>query len=340
MATKRVTPTIRDVAQLAGLSEATVSYVINNGPRSVTPETRAKVLRVMEDLDYHPNASARRLARQRTDTLGIVLAGLTDSNFASSYFLEYIRGISYAAERHERNLMLLTHHHQAQDVTFYSNVRRSRLVDGLLLLGSSIPDQVVVELKARDFPTVLIARRIPGHEVYCVTQNYEESAYQATQHLIARGYKRIGLLGQSQQFNYGVERLAGYRRALAHANIAYDPELVRIPETPRDDPTPQEIATLLRAAPDALLTDREMAVLRTLRELGMRVPEDIALVGLDESESASLLDVPLTTVRPPKFELGVNAVELLLQLIRGEEPESSVIVLPMELMIRSSSPQK
>jgi DNA-binding LacI/PurR family transcriptional regulator len=340
MAAKNSSPTIRDVARHAGLSEATVSYVINNGPRPVTAETRAKVLRVMEDLDYHPNVSARRLARRRADTLGVVLAGLTHSNFSSSYFLEYIRGISYAAERHDRNLMLLTQHHEADDAAFYSSIRRSRLVDGVLLLGSSIPDQVVLELTARDFPTVLVARRIPDHPVYCVTQDYEQSAYAATQHLVTRGYRRIALLGQAQQFSYGTERLAGYRRALAEAEIAYAPELVSIPKIACDDPTQEEIAVLLRSKPDALVTDREMTVLKILREMGVRVPEDVALVGLDESESAALLELPLTTVRPPKFELGVNAVELLLQVTRGDKPASNAIVLPMELIVRSSSPQK
>jgi DNA-binding LacI/PurR family transcriptional regulator len=333
-------PTIRDVAQHAGLSEATVSYVLNDGPRTVTPQTRAKVLRAMEELDYHPNASARRLARQRTDTIGLVLAGLTESNFSSSYFLEYIRGISYAAEMHGHNFMLLTNHRQSQHEMFYRNIYRSRLVDGLLLLGSSIPDHVVVELYLKKFPTVLIARRIPGHTVYCVLQDYAGSAYQATRHLLARGYRRIGFFGQSLQFNYGIERLEGYRRALGEAGIPFDTSLVSIPETPRDDPTVDETTALLRAAPDALLTDRELTVLQILRDLGRRVPDDLALIGLDESESAAFLDVPLTTIRPPKFELGTQAVELLLSLIRGETPGSTATILPMQLIVRASSPEK
>ncbi len=335
-------PTIRDVSKRAGLSEATVSYVINNGPRPVTPETRARVLRAMEELDYHPNASARRLARQRTECLGVVLAGLSESNFASSYFLEYIRGISYAAEMHAYNIMLLTNHHRAQDETFYKTIVRSHLVDGLVLIGSSIPDSIIVELHQKKFPTVLLARRVPNYETYCVFQDYRDGAYQATRHLIAAGYRRIGFLGQALQFSYGGERLEGYRRALTAANIPYDPALVKIPPAPRDDPTRDEIAELLAATPppDALLTDREITVLTILRDLGRRVPDDAALVGLDESESAAFFDVPLTTVRPPKFELGVAAVGLLLKLLAGEKPPSSTVTLPMQLIVRASSPPK
>lgn len=333
--------TIRDVARRAGVSVATVSYVINGGPRPVAPETRERVLRAMEELDYHPNASARRLAFRRTECLGLFLAGLADSNFSTPYFLEYIRGISYVAEHQGYNVMLFTTP-QRFDRTSWRRLLRSSLVDGLLLLGSSIPDELILDLWAREFPAVLIARRIPGHTGYCVFQDYEQSAYEATRHLIERGYRRIGFLGQALQLSYGQERLRGYQRALAEAGIPYDPALVSIPEHPRDDPSPQEVAGILRAQPppDALLTDRDLVVLAILRDMGFRVPEDIALVSLDESEAAPYQEVPLTAARPPKFDLGVRAVEMVLQLIAGEKPHPPEVVLPMPLVVRASSPPK
>ncbi len=335
-------PTIADVAKRAGVSVATVSYVLNNGPRPVAPKTRQKVLRAIQELDYYPNASAQRLARRRTECLGLLLAGLGDSNFSSSYFLEYIRGISYAAEAHGYNVMLFTGHRGAQIETLCRNISHRGLVDGLLLLGSSLPDSVVLDQWRKGFPTVLVARRIPGHTGYCVLQDYWGSAYQATRYLIANGYQRIGFLGQSLQFNYGVERLEGYRQALKEAGIPYDPTLVSIPPDPRDDPTPHEIAAILAASPppDALLTDREVVVASILRDMGKKIPDDIALLGLDESESAPFLEVPLTTVRFPKFELGVAAVEMLLKLIAGEKPHPPEVVLPTQLIVRSSTPPK
>ncbi|MCS6962534.1 LacI family DNA-binding transcriptional regulator [Thermoflexus sp.] len=333
--------TIQDVARRAGVSVATVSYVINGGPRPVAPETRERVLRAMEELDYHPNASARRLAFQRSECLGLVLAGLGDSNFATPYFLEYVRGISYAAEMKGYNVMLFTAPHRL-DPPSWRRMLRSGLVDGLLLLGSSIPDEWILDLWAREFPAVLIARRIPGHTGYCVFQDYEQSAYMATRHLMERGYRRIGFLGQALRFSYGQERLRGYQRALQEVGLPYDPALVSIPERPRDDPSMEEVARLLQAdpPPDALLTDRDVVVLALLRNLGLRVPEDIALVSLDESEAAALQEVPLTAVRPPKFELGMQAVEMVLRLIAGEKPQPSEVVLPMPLIVRASSPPK
>ena len=333
--------TIRDVARLSGLSEATISYVINNGPRPVSPETRQRALQAMRELGYHPNASARQLARQRTECIGVVLAGLAESNFSSAYFLEYIRGISYAAEMHGYNIMLVTNHRRDPEA-FARHIYRSRLVDGLLLIGSAVPDRVAVELHNASFPAVLVARRLVEHEIYCVFQDYRDSAFKATLYLIENGYRRIGFLGQALQLSYGVERLDGYRDALAHAGIPYDPSLVSIPRSSRDDPTPDEIAALLSTTPppDAVLTDRELTVLSILRDMGRRVPDDLALVGLDQSESAGVLDVPLTTVSSPKFEIGVAAVEMLLRLIAGEKPPKAAVVLPMTLTIRASSPRR
>ncbi|MDT7883303.1 MAG: LacI family DNA-binding transcriptional regulator [Thermoflexus sp.] len=333
--------TIRDVARRAGVSVATVSYVINGGPRPVAPETRERVLRAMEELDYHPNASARRLASRRTRCIGLLLAGLADSNFSTPYFLEYIRGISYAAEIQGYNIILFTTR-QYIEPEFRRVIIKSSLVDGVLLLGSSIPDDFVLDLWSKGFPAVLIARRISGFTGYCVFQDYEQGAYEATRHLIERGYRRIGFLGQALRFSYGQERLRGYQRALEDAGLAYDPSLVSIPEHPRDDPSPQEVAQILNAAPppDALLTDRDLVTLAILREMGLRVPEDIALVSLDESEAAAYQEVPLTAVRPPKFDLGVQAVEMLLRLIGGEKPQPPEVVLPMPLMVRRSTPPK
>lgn len=338
--TKRA-PAIRDVARLAGVSVATVSYVINNGPRPVTAETREKVLRAMEALEYHPNVSARRLAKRQTLCIGLALAGLGESNFASSYFLEYIRGISYAAENRGYNVMLFTSHRQVQSKSFYRWVVRSKLVDGLLLLGSSIPDESIIELWERSIPAVLIARSVPtSNKGYWVTQDYAESTQRAVQHLVERGYRRIAFLGQALQFSYGRERLEGYLKGLSEADIPFDQSLVSIPPAPRDDPTVEEINQVLQANPDAILTDRELAVLAALRSLSKRVPNDVALVGLDESESAAFTEVPLTSVCPPKFEMGAQAAEMLIKLISGEEVTTPHVALPSQLNIRQSSPFK
>ncbi|MFN3762335.1 MAG: LacI family DNA-binding transcriptional regulator [Anaerolineae bacterium] len=333
-------PTIQDVARLAGVSVATVSYVLNGGPRPVAPETREKVLRAIEALDYQPNASARQLARRRADCLGVLVAGLSDTNFSTPYFLEYIRGISYAAEAHGYNVMLFSNHRQATGRSLARSITRSGMVDGLLCLGSSVPDEFILNLSQRGFPVVLMARRIEGHPIPYVQQDYYQGTYEATRYALSRGYRRIGFLGQHLHFSYGVDRFQAYRQALADGGIPYDPALVQIPETPRDDPSLDEVRHLLEAGAEVLLTDREVAVLTHLWELGKRLADDIALIGLDESEGASLPDVSLTTFRPPKFEIGRLAVELLIQIIQGNPPEPPQIVLPMQFIERASCPPR
>ncbi|MCS6827288.1 MAG: LacI family transcriptional regulator [Caldilinea sp.] len=333
--------TIRDVARKAGVSVATVSYVINEGTRTVAPATRARVLQAMQALNYHPNASARQLAKQRSGAIGVVLAGLQCiSNFADAYFLGYIHGISYAAELYGYNVVLLTNYQGVDKLTFLRQTIRSRLVDGFLLIGSSIPDEVIVSLHREKCPAVLIARRVPGHTVCSVQQDYFQGAYEATHHLTERGYRRIGFLGQALNFSYALERLQGYQKALSETGLPYEAALVKIPMQSRDDPALEEVSALLAAGADALITDREIAVLNHLRALGVQVGDEVALVGLDESEAAAALDVPLTTLRPPKFELGRRAVEMLLDLIEGRMPEPPEATLPMELIVRRSSPPR
>lgn len=331
--------TIRDIAQQAGVSVATVSYVLNNGPRPVNVETRQRVLQVMQDLNYRPNPIARRLSLQCTDCLGLALAGLTESNFSNPFYLEFIRGISYAAEANGFNLLLLTNHKKEESESYFINLARSHQMDGLLLLGSSIPDNVMSAIQATGFAQVLIARHSSNPQIYSVSQDYRQGTYEATQHLLKRGYRRIGFLGQSLQFSYGQERLAGYQQALAEFQLPMEERLISIPATSRDDPSLIEIKTLMSLSdpPDAILTDRELVVLSLLRELGYRVPIDISLVGLDESETAGFLEVPITTLRSPKFEMGKHAVELLLQVIAGQTPASPVY-FPMQLIVRDSSP--
>jgi LacI family transcriptional regulator len=335
-------PTIRNVAQRAGVSTAVVSYVINDGPRHVNEETKRRVHEAIKELDYHPNAAARNLANRRTNTIGLVLAGLSGSSFASAGFLEYLRGVGFAAETNGYNLLLYLDHLKAKGPQFYRQLSRSRSVDGLVLLGSSIPDEVVVELNEQAFPAVLLARCLSGRNVYSVQQDYEGGTFMATRHLLENGYRRIAFLGQALRFSYGAERLAGYLRALADRGLSYDPALVSLPALPRDDPTEPEIRALLDLEPriDAVLTDRGLATMDALRSAGARIPEDMALLCLDDGGDSQFFSPPLSVLKADKFELGKAAAEMVIGLVRGEEPEARRLVLPMELVARESSPKR
>jgi Transcriptional regulators len=335
-------PTIRSVAKRAGVSIATVSYVLNDSPRPVNEETKRRILEAIEELDYQPNAAARNLANRRTNTIGLVLAGLSGSSFASSDFLDYVRGISSATEMNGYNLLLLGDHAKAKEAQFYKQLSRSRSVDGLVLLGSSIPDTIILDLNKEGFPAVLLARRIPGREAYAVYQDYEEGTYQATRQLCSSGYRRIAFLGQALSLSYGAERLAGYRRALSDCGLDYDPQIVSIPAEPRDDPTDTEMAALIAREPriDAVLTDKGLPALAAFRSSGLRVPEDLGLLCLDEAGDSQFSSPPLSVLRAPKFELGKAAAEMAMALARGEKPPERRLVMSMELVLRDSCPPR
>jgi LacI family transcriptional regulator len=166
--------------------------------------------------------------------------------------------------------------------------------------------------------------------------------YEATRHLCLNGYRQVGFLGQALRFSYGTERLEGYKRALRASGREFDPLLTSIPEEPRDDPTDEEVRAFLARRPllDAVLTDRGQSVLNSIRAAGRRVPEDIAVISLDEDENSQFFDPPLTALRAPKFELGRAAANMVLRLIAGESPESAKMTLPMELILRDSCPRR
>jgi DNA-binding LacI/PurR family transcriptional regulator len=330
--------TIHDVARSAGVSSATVSYVLNNGPRPVTAETRRNVLSAMRRLGYQPNAAAQRLARRRADCVGVLIASLSQSSFQDQYFLDYLRGIGAALEDTNQHLLLLFNHTRSP-AELCRQVRAERSVDGLILIGSGVPDSTVRGLAKAGFPAVLLGRRVPGLSFSYVVQDYRAGALEVTRHLLERGYRRIGFLGQSLHFSYAVERLAGYRQALAEAGVPYVDALVAVPERPGGEPQPELIDRLVREAhADSLITDRESFVLAHLRMRGVRVPAELALAGLDEDASGGVLESGLTTVRIPKFEMGRSAVAALLERTRAPADGVQDIVHPVQLVIRQSTP--
>lgn len=331
--------TIHDVARSAGVSSATVSYVLNNGPRPVTEDTRRAVLRAMRRLSYQPNAAARRLARRRADCVGVLIAGLGESTFQDQYFLDYLRGIGAALEDTDQHLLLLLNHNRSPE-ELCRQVRAERAVDGLILIGSGVPDALVRDLSKARFPAVLLGRRVPGLRFPYVVQDYRSGAYEMTRHLIQRGYRRIGFLGQSLQFSYANERLAGYRQALEEAGLPYLSALVSLPERPCGEPRPEHIDHLmLEAHADCLITDRESFVLAHLERRGLRVPADIALAGLDEDTSGGVLESGLTTVRIPKFEMGRSAVAIVQERLQAPAAGFVDQVHPIQLVVRQSTPR-
>ncbi len=339
---KRVTH--REVAERANVSTAVVSYVINEGPRATSPETRERVLRAIKELDYHPNATARSLRAQQTQTIGFITHDLQATDiFVSTYIASILTGVITNLKSHNRYLMVYP---QVIDETLGALERllRSGRLDGVmvrLIQDAPITDSLMEMIASTGIPCVCIERPCaPRFNFSAVTYDDTAGARMATHHLIERGHRHIAHLSGDGRYASAQARLEGYRQALTEASIALDPRYVR-----GNDWNIAVVATSIHdlfeldTPPTAIFAasdDLALAALSVLRTRGLRVPEDVALVGFDDIAGARESTPPLTTLRIPLVELGVRAADLVRRLSDGDTTVASEIV-PVELMIRATT---
>jgi DNA-binding LacI/PurR family transcriptional regulator len=331
-------PTIADVAARAGVGVATVSRVLNRRP-NVRAATRAKVLEAIDALNYRPSPLARNLSLRRTHVIGVVVPF-----FTSPSAVERVRGVATALARSPYDLMLFDIESEDRREHAFQIFDRGDRSDGLLMVSLVPPDDEVERLHAANLPCVLIDAPHPAF--HCIVIDDVRGGELATLHLIELGHNRIGFLGDKSpdpfRFASSRDRTRGYERALTYAGIAPRPEyvregtqiyhvargtaidLLRLPQRP----------TAVFAASDV----QALGVLEAARILGIRVPEELSVVGFDDVEIAS--HVGLTTIRQPLFESGRRGTELLLQMLGGAAQQlgdQRIEQLPVELVIRSTT---
>jgi LacI family transcriptional regulator len=322
------TTTIKDVARAAGVSIATVSYVINNGPRPVSAETRRRVQEVMDRLAFEPNVSARRLRMKENRVLGLAVAGLSGRpGIADLYFLDTLRGISIAADRLDYDLMLFSNHHKLQTEEYFRSLAHRRVVDGLIASGGAVNPRGLELLPGAGLPVVVVGRQQPVEGLCRIEFSYQEDAYQAACALIGRGHRRIGLLLNAPIFWSEHLRLAGYQQALAEAGLQPDPELVYSAPEPQVYPPREVVQGLVTGrGATALITSPFLEVCAFLREIDPHGSCEVATLDFDEytPRPASLV----LGIRLAKFEAGALAVELLVQAIRRDPNLPGTNILP------------
>jgi DNA-binding LacI/PurR family transcriptional regulator len=333
--------TMHDVARVAGVSIKTVSNVINDYPH-VRPNTRARVEAAITELDYHPNLSARGLRSGRTGVIGLAVPTLREN-----YFAELADAVIRAAQ--ERGLWVVveqTNEDRATEIIAVSG-GRLRFVDGLLFSPMSL-GQDDVDLLDVDFPLVLLGERIFGGPTDHVTMQNTSSAEAAVEHLLGIGRRRIAVVGETGErpdvASSSNLRLQGYRRALERAGIAFDPRLVRRTETwNRQSGT---AATRALLADDvefdgvfALNDTLGLGVLRALGEAGLRVPEDVAVIGFDNVEEARFSVPSMSSIDPGRPEIARLAVDLLIERIndKGERRPPRTVRPEFRLVRREST---
>jgi LacI family transcriptional regulator len=334
MSPRRVT--IEDVARAAGVSRQTVSRAINNRGE-ISPQTRARVLGVAEEMGYRPSSIARGLATQRTRTLGLVVP---DS--ANPFFSEVARGAEHVAYAEGYNVFLCnTDEDQQREQAVLQSLEEKR-VDGAVLCSSRLPEDKLRAIVSRYPAVVLINRRVEGDDVGTVLIDDEMGGQMATRHLLRADHRAVGFLAGPPASHSGRQRAKGYRVALTTAGLPDNANWVRhcSPVVEGGRETARE---LLADHPDltALFCYNDLVAVGALQacaDLGRAVPGDIAIVGFDDIPLAALVTPSLSTCHVSLYEIGTYAMQLLLDRIGDCTEECQEIVLQPELIVRDSAP--
>ncbi len=337
MASKRVTSS--DVARRAGVSRTTVSFVLNNVPgMNISEATRERVLQATRDLGYVPDATARMLASGQTRTIGLVISHAHHIR-VDAYIPQVLYGLNEVCRQHGFRLLLDT----VEDVTqpdAYVELVRSKQIDGLVVLNPRSDDPQLPQLMHERYPVVLAGHH-PHPEAHFVHVDPVTSSSIATSHLIGLGHERIAFINYAPTSYIGAAgRLQGYQQALEAAGIAADDRLVRFGNySPASGYEAMQSLLTVAPRPTALFAGNDtiaFGAMAVIHEAGLRIPEDIGVVGYDDLPKARYAVPPLTTVRSPAIEQAQCCAEMVIALISGTPLREQQVMLEAELVVRHS----
>ena len=327
--------TIKDVAQSAGVSIATVSRVLN-GSSSVKPATKAAIQRAIEKLNYHPNALARGLQKKQSKTIGVLFPDAT-----SYYFAEIIRGINNSVQQAGYKIMVSSAHDATDEANTFMSLWKSQQVSGLIVMMPSTRNVNIFTSSQRNIPLILLNTAITdGADITIKIDNYS-GALEITRHLINHGHKAIGFIHGAPNNHDSEERYRGYCDALKLADLTTSPywefhgnftensgyraviSLLNHPEKP----------SAIFAANDSMA----IGAIEAIRQFSLKVPQDIAIVGFDDISTAQYINPPLTTMNVPVLEMGEQAGNHLIGLLENRRQTSTQnITVPTHLVVRES----
>ncbi|MFF2325560.1 MULTISPECIES: LacI family DNA-binding transcriptional regulator [unclassified Streptomyces] len=332
-------PTLEEVAARAGVGRGTASRVINGSPR-VSAHTREAVEAAVAELGYVPNRAARALAGNRTDAIALVVPEPETRFFAEPYFSDIVRGVGAALADTDMQLLLtlVGNDRERRRLAQYLTAHR---VDGVLLVSVHADDPLPDLLEQLGMPAVMSGRRSVSEPLASVDSDNFEGARAAVGHLVSRGRRAIATITGRLDVYGAQRRLDGYRKGVLAAGLEPDERLIASGDFTEEGGA-RAMRELLARRPDidaVFAASDVMAVgaRQVLREAGRRIPDDVALIGFDDSVVARHMDPALTSVRQPIEEMGRMMARVLLQEIAEENEERPQIVLPTELIVRDSS---
>ncbi len=328
--------TLEDIAKICGVSRSTVSRVINGDPK-VRQATREKVLAIIQEIGFQPNLAARGLAMGHTKVIGLVIpAGLT-TVFSDPYFPLVIQGVSSACAARGYAVMLWLAEPEFER-KMMNQVLYNGLIDGVIIASMVMDDPVFQRLIESRLPFIAIGRHPTNDQINFVDVDNRAGAYQAVSYILHTGKRRVAIITGPRNMIAGRDRYLGYQDALHERGLPLQAELV-VEGKFTDMSGYLGMKQLLPMGPDAVFAASDAmayAAMRVITEAGLRIPEDIAVVGFDDIPSAGVSKPPLTTVRQPIQRSGSVAAEMLIENIEHPDSPPCRIVLPTELVIRSS----
>lgn len=342
--------TLKDIAKKCGVSTATVSYVVNNSGQKVLPATRDRVLKVVAEMGYQPNAYARALKGFRTKVIGVVFPHVTVP-LTNVYFGPVLEGIITQATERRMATMLLTGF-TWEETEQGAEREFSGICDGFLLVAPRRDSKFASDLAKSGVPLVCVGTQVAEPRVSSIDADNRAGGNLATSHLLSLGHRRIAMIltldnanpsdiGKSEQHMWSaIQRQHGYWDALKSSGLEVDPDLTA---TISHDPVSSRSAIrrlLEQHKPTAVFCCNDGAAYRTIevcREMRLRVPEDLSVIGFDDIAKSDTFDPPLTTIRQPISDIGANAVEMLCALIDNRAREVEHRVMPVELILRRST---
>jgi LacI family transcriptional regulator len=329
--------TIKDIADMALVSKGTVSRVLNDEP-GVGEETRRRVMKLIESLDFQPNAAARGLAGKRTNTLGFVIPHTGRYTMTSTFWPALLTSITEAAVFRGINVLLSTPRSEENVDSALSSILKGRRIDGAIIGAEQFGERQLAELVMKSLPFVMIGRS-PHISTYCVDADNEYGARAAAEHLIALGHRSIAMLAGPEWLPYVQDRARGFRAALSEAGL--DPSLVYYCPYKTEDAV-RGVMSILDINPSVTAVfvaagDMVVGSMKGCAQAGRSIPRDISLIAFDDHAFFEHFNPSVSAISQPVDEMGKAAVEILFTLMTGGTPERKTVVLSPKLLARGSS---
>ena len=328
--------TILDVAKLCGYSKATVSRAFAS-PEQVSEKTRNKIYQAAQQLNYTPDAIARAMVRGRTDNIGFIIYEKQYPVVMNPFYSPIFESVMQTCGRKGYSLFISSH----GDLKLPNGQTCvKKQLDGIILAGHS-DEQLVSDLRRQNMPVVLLNNELDMDDLTCITTDQYGGAALAMRHLIEKGHRRIGLLAGNFSPHVYMSRYNAYRDVLTENGCEIDPQLIKTIEPTVEDAIESTQKLLaLENRPTALFCTNDTIAIGAVKAIlrsGLRIPEDIAVVGYDDSENSRMIEPELTTVQVDKTAMGRLAAERLIALIEGEDPRKETIQTTVKLVVRKST---